>query len=163
MDNEGMSNFSLCALFVLFLVIVYFATSQPKRTAFRKPTFHIQQKKEVHQMNEARYSINFRFNFRGYDSQLTIREDESSADLVKRFAQAIITLEAQGAKPERRWEESKNGKGNGNGQGSETPPQKPPCTKCGVVDQSELVRWVDKNTKEPRAAWKCQACKSWIK
>jgi hypothetical protein len=66
-------------------------------------------------MEEARYSINIRFNCRGYDSQLTIRgdgKDEIQAD----FEAAMDFLQSRGAAPERRWENGKSdGNRNGNG------------------------------------------------
>lgn len=39
----------------------------------------------------------------------------------------------------------------------------PPCQECGSDEAMELIRWKDKNTGEPRQAWKCQNCNLWCK
>ena len=64
-------------------------------------------------MEEAKYSLNIRFNIKGYDSQFTARDDESGVKLLKMVPQVLQELEKLGAVPERRWEEARNGNGNG--------------------------------------------------
>jgi hypothetical protein len=39
----------------------------------------------------------------------------------------------------------------------------PVCPECGLSENVELVRWADKETGEPKQAWKCQICNRWIK
>lgn len=63
-------------------------------------------------MQEAKYSFNLRFNYKGFDSQLTLRADDNPVGLQAEFVNAIARLESIGATPARRWEEAKNGKGN---------------------------------------------------
>ena len=132
-------------------------------------------------MQEAKFSLNVRFNFKGYDSQFTMRDDENGAPLLDKFAQVITRLEKMGALPERRWEGVKNGNGNGNGHAvaaaaaTATPAPKvepkaelpkgwkgetrPLCRSCGSDFDMELVEFV-KDGKD-RKEWKCQACKKW--
>ena len=62
-------------------------------------------------MEEAKFSINIRFNFRGFDTQFTSRTDESGAKLLEIFPAIVDHLEKLGATPARRWEEVKNGNG----------------------------------------------------
>ncbi|MGB5926107.1 MAG: hypothetical protein WBH01_08490 [Dehalococcoidia bacterium] len=38
---------------------------------------------------------------------------------------------------------------------------RPACVNCGSHN-TELIKWVDKETGEPRQAWKCQDCKQWL-
>ncbi len=62
-------------------------------------------------MQEAKFSLNIRFNIRGYDTQLTLRDDESGNKLLSLLPQVLKNLENLGATPERRWETNgKNGK-----------------------------------------------------
>jgi hypothetical protein len=35
------------------------------------------------------------------------------------------------------------------------------CVNCGSTN-TELIKWIDKETGEPKQAWKCQDCKQWI-
>lgn len=42
-------------------------------------------------------------------------------------------------------------------------PAPPVCPSCGANDQVELIRWADKVTSEAKQAWKCQACKQWLR
>jgi hypothetical protein len=37
------------------------------------------------------------------------------------------------------------------------------CPQCGTAGKLELIYWDDKDTGEPRSAYKCQACKKWLK
>ena len=71
-------------------------------------------------MNEARYSLNARFNLKGFDSQLTIRSDEQPRELINEFEDLLINLQHRGATPERRWENTKAPK-------PTTEPTKPEC------------------------------------
>jgi len=38
----------------------------------------------------------------------------------------------------------------------------PVCPTCGTNEAMELIEWIDKNTGEPRAEWKCQNCRKWL-
>jgi hypothetical protein len=116
-------------------------------------------------MQEAKYSVNVKFNLQGFDTQLTLREDEKLDELLKKFRVAIDYLEKVGATPERRWEAAKNGNGrpdNGNGKPNGEPQQSTngpaPCHKCGS-NNVKLIKW-ERNDKS-RQAYKCQACGAW--
>jgi len=126
-------------------------------------------------MQEAKFSLNVRFNFKGYDSQFTMRDDENGAPLLDKFVQVIDRLEKMGALPERRWEAAKNGNGNGNGHAvaaSATPavpatpapkvepkPLTPVCRSCNSDYSMELVEFTKDGVD--KKAWKCQDCKKW--
>lgn len=70
-------------------------------------------------MEEAKFSLNLKFNWQGYDSQLTLRSDESCEEILKKGAQVIEHLGKMGATGERRWEAAKNN----NGKETEAPPK----------------------------------------
>ena len=122
-------------------------------------------------MQEAKFSLNVRFNFKGYDSQFTMRDDENGAQLLEKFTFAIDRLEKMGALPERRWEAAKNGNSNGHAvaaaaaPATPAPKPEPPknatpvCRSCGSDEAMELVEFT-KDGKE-RKEWKCQDCKKW--
>ena len=59
-------------------------------------------------MEEARISFNVRFNFKGYDSQVTLRSDEDVEGLLEELMAALDSLGELGATPARRWEEARN-------------------------------------------------------
>ena len=41
-------------------------------------------------------------------------------------------------------------------------PKTPPvCVNCGSTN-TELINWTDKDTGQPRHAWKCQGCRQWL-
>ena len=40
-------------------------------------------------------------------------------------------------------------------------PKAPVCVNCGSTN-TELIKWTDKETGEPKQAWKCQDCKQWL-
>jgi len=42
--------------------------------------------------------------------------------------------------------------------GSKMPPA---CPNCGSTN-TELIKWTDKETGQPKQAWKCQDCKQWL-
>ena len=42
-----------------------------------------------------------------------------------------------------------------------SPKTPPPCPNCGSTN-TELIKWTDKDTGQPRQAWKCQDCKQWL-
>lgn len=120
-------------------------------------------------MQEAKFSLNVRFNFKGYDSQFTMRDDENGAPLLEKFALVVTRLEQMGTLPERRWEGVKNGNGNGNGHAvaaaaapappAPKPAPKPVCRSCNSSDNMELVEFVKDGIE--KKAWKCQECKKW--
>ena len=129
-------------------------------------------------MQEAKFSLNVRFNFKGYDSQFTMRDDENGAVLLEKFTLAIDKLEKMGALPERRWEAAKNGNGNGNGHAVAAaaapatpapavtkvpykwqPPETPICRSCNSSEGMELVEFTKDGVDTK--AWKCQDCKKW--
>ena len=117
-------------------------------------------------MEEAKYSINVRFNLRGYDSQITLRDDENCGLLMEKYLKVLGNLHDIGATPARRWEEVK---GNGNGNGKTEPPAAeqprlengipPTCQYCGESKFMELIEF-EKDGKH-RKAWKCQGCEKW--
>lgn len=49
------------------------------------------------------------------------------------------------------------------GNGGSVHKGQPCCQECGSDEAMELIRWTDRNTGEPKQAWKCQACNSWAK
>jgi len=117
-------------------------------------------------MEEARYSLNVRFNFHGYDSQLTLRDDDNCSDLVTKFRQALAVLENMGATPAR---SNGNGYGSGNGNGKTEPGSaqqpldtstKPICRHCGSSEHMELIDF-ERPQGVPRREWKCTACQKW--
>jgi len=121
-------------------------------------------------MQEAKFSLNVRFNFKGYDSQFTMRDDENGAPLLDKFVQVIDRLEKMGALPERRWEGVKNGNGNGHAVAAAaapaTPapkpdpkPATPVCQSCHSSAGMELVEFTKDGVA--KKAWKCQDCKKW--
>ncbi len=64
-------------------------------------------------MQEAKYSVNIRFNLSGFDCQFTARSDEDNTgiDTLRKSLSIITELEKMGATSERRWEKVKNGNG----------------------------------------------------
>ena len=52
--------------------------------------------------------------------------------------------------------------GNG-GSTASKPANAPVCKKCGSADSVELIEWADGDSGEIKKAWKCQACKKWIR
>jgi len=62
-------------------------------------------------MQEAKFSINIKYNWRGYDSQITLRSDDDCNELIKQSYQVIAELEKLGVTGQRRWEAAKNGSG----------------------------------------------------
>jgi hypothetical protein len=40
-------------------------------------------------------------------------------------------------------------------------PKTPVCVNCGSTN-TELIKWTDKETGQPKQAWKCQDCKQWL-
>lgn len=118
-------------------------------------------------MDEARYSINLRFNLRGYDSQVTMRDDNDCGELMEKYLNILGKLHDIGATPVRRWEEVK-GNGNGNGKTESRPSADQPrldentpptCRQCGSSEGMEHIEF-DRGGK-PRKAWKCQTCEKW--
>ena len=58
-------------------------------------------------MNEARFSITTKADIGGFDSLLTIRDDDSLIGLLRLHDEAIAALKNGGALPGRRWENNK--------------------------------------------------------
>lgn len=125
-------------------------------------------------MQEAKFSLNIRFNFKGYDSQFTMRDDENGAPLLEKFAQVITFLEKMGAMPDRRWEGIKTGNGHAAPAPAATPAPaapktepkaekkaepKPVCKHCNSSEHMELVEFTKDGEK--KKAWKCQECVKW--
>jgi hypothetical protein len=113
-------------------------------------------------MQEAKYSLNMRYNFNGYDSQITLRSDDNCQELLDKQLRIAEILGKLGATPERRWENVKNGNGKpapAPNNGKPTPKDdKPRCVKCGS-DNLELITWTKDG--EQRKAFKCQDCQAW--
>jgi hypothetical protein len=111
-------------------------------------------------MQEALHSFNVKFRFRGFECQLTIRDDEQGTGKIVTQAQAVVTMLAGlvGVTPT-------NGNGHaalgaGHPQDVLVQPFEPVCPVCGKSDQLELVPFV-RNGK-PRQAYKCQRCSKWL-
>jgi hypothetical protein len=110
-------------------------------------------------MQEALHSFNVKFRFRGFECQLTIRDDEQGTGKIVTQAQAAVVMLAGLA-----------GVTSTNGNGHAAAPQlagmpvaepaAPVCPVCGQGDQLELVSFV-RNGK-PRQALKCQRCLKWL-
>lgn len=109
------------------------------------------ERKGVSEMQEARFSLNLRFNLSGFDSQVTVRSDTSFEEALGDFNKAVNALKGLGAVPERRWE---NGRKNGE-------EEKPECPKCHKSDRMELIKW--QKDGKPKEAWKCQRCNKWLR
>lgn len=107
-------------------------------------------------MEEARVSFNVRFNLNGYDSQLTIRDDQDWLKCLQAGQQAIRQIAGIGAKPDRRWESVKNG---GNG-GRPAQPEKRVCPVCGKDDELRLISFT--NDGKQISKLKCQRCNKWL-
>jgi hypothetical protein len=117
-------------------------------------------------MEEARYSVNIKFNLEGFDTQITLREEERSDMLLKKMSDSIVYLKKIGATPERRWEVAKNGNGrpdNGNGKPNGEPQQPTngpaPCHKCGS-NNVKLIKWERNNKPRPRFGLRPERCSS---
>ena len=129
-------------------------------------------------MEEAKHSLNFKFMFRGYESQLTLRSDEDGRELIDRFTVALDYLASKGASPT----PSRNGYNGGNGKAATgadlaviaKPPEPEPvpepqprlddttapiCRKCKSPEHMELIDFF-KDGKN-RHEWKCQVCEAW--
>ncbi len=100
-------------------------------------------------MQEAKYSINIKINFAGYDTQVTMRSDDNLRDLVGQLQTLVHLLPSIGAQP-------RNGNGRANGQACH---DKPTCQECEHNDNMELVKF--ERGGKPREAWKCQTCDKW--
>jgi len=107
-------------------------------------------------MQEAKHSFNVKFMLRGFQCQLTIRDDEEGTGLILTAATAMVKTLATvpGVAPG----------GNGNGRSAAVqPPMEPAeqvCPVCGKSDELELVHF--ERDGRPRQAWKCQRCKKWL-
>ena len=42
-------------------------------------------------------------------------------------------------------------------------PNTRPCPNCGVSGEMELISFNDRKSGQPKSAYKCQACKKWLK
>lgn len=127
-------------------------------------------------MDDAKFSLNLKFNWRGWDSQITLRADEDCNELIAQGLKVIGKLESLGAKGERRWENVRNGVKGDNGKEQPPPANQgkleeqdpavifdphntPICRVCESSDDMELI-FFERNGKET-SAWKCQACDKW--
>ncbi len=100
-------------------------------------------------MQEARYSINVKFSLNGYESQITLRDDENCATLIEKYTVVISKLEKMGAVPRA---------SNGNGK-SVPKAERPVCKHCDSAEHMELVQF--EKDGQSRKAWKCQECDKW--
>jgi hypothetical protein len=91
-------------------------------------------------MQEAKYSLNLKFNYEGFDTQLTLRDDDGLNDLLQKFKVSVVALGKLGATPERRWENGKKGNGNRPTVPSEKGSSPVKCVKCGSTNL-ELIVW----------------------
>ena len=119
-------------------------------------------------MQEAKYSLNLRYNLNGYDSQLTLRSDENCQELFDKQLRICEVLGKLGAVPERRWENNRNGKPStpkdekptpapSLGDNPKTGKGEAKCVKCGSTNL-ELIVWQKNGGGK---ALKCQACGAW--
>jgi hypothetical protein len=107
-------------------------------------------------MEEARYSFNVRFNLNGYDSQFTMRSDETWLKCLQEGQQALRQLAGIGAKPDRRWESVKNGD-NGH---QPAQPVKRECPMCHKDDQIQLITFTRDGGQISKL--KCIRCNKWL-
>lgn len=121
-------------------------------------------KEEVNQMQEAPVSFTVKFNYKDFDSQVTIR-GERTDETAQKFQQMVTWLEKNGAKPDRRWEAIRNGNNGTNGNNKEPKneekkliPGKDVCKHCG----SQNMKSVTFNANGRRITrMKCQDCQKW--
>ena len=102
-------------------------------------------------MEEAKYSLNIKFRWQGFECQFTSRSDENGGQTLIKGKQIIETLLAQGAVP------------NGNHQASLTfkgEEKKRVCPVCGQDDELELIKF--ERGGKPHQAYKCQRCSKWL-
>lgn len=99
-------------------------------------------------MEEAKYSLNIKFRWQGFECQYTARSDENGGQALMKGKQIIETLLAQGAVP------------NGNGKPAVPPSSERLCPVCHQADQLELVKF--QKDGKPRQAYKCQRCNKWL-
>jgi len=104
-------------------------------------------------MEEAKFSINVRFNLRGFDSQITVRSDTSSGTVLAEFQSALALLETLGAVPERRWE---NGKGNGKARPVKAEEKAKPQVQPAPAAQPGKPAQAEKAEEKPKAQAKPQ-------
>lgn len=138
-------------------------------------------------VEEAKFSLNVRFNLGGYDCQYTARSDDAGINLLRGAPKLMELLTEIGATAERRWEarnskEKDQPKSAEPAAGAERRPTAPDqvireardlhttgviavdelaaCPLCGVVGRLELIGFM--RGSQYRQAWKCQACQSWL-
>ena len=114
-------------------------------------------------MEEAKNSLNIKFNLGGYDTQLTIRSDSDTLAFVNSISSIPDHLRHIGATPERRWENNKPAS-NHQQQEGDLPMQKlqvPTCEHCDRNDRMESIEFREKGTGKVRQEWKCQRCNKW--
>ena len=143
-------------------------------------------------MEEARFSINIKFSVQGFESQLTVREDEGSK--VQLSFDAAMAFPARNNCPANRL--ANGGNGHTNGQAVQTKSDKAfadlgagptavaviaqpkpvaaiavaqgslsahVCPRCGEHGHIELITFTDKKTGQPKSAYKCQSCSKWLR
>lgn len=100
-------------------------------------------------MEEAKYSLNIKFRWQGFECQFTSREDENGGQALMKGKTIIETLLAQGAVPNGAYQ-------------PKLPEQKKErvCPECGQADMLELIKF--ERGGKPRQAWKCQRCSKWL-
>jgi len=103
-------------------------------------------------MNEARFSANVRFSFKGFETQFTMRDDENCNELLSKFTTVLNHLEKLGATPQ-----VKNGTSKTSSGAADLTPSA--CKECGRSDNMELISF-EKDGKAKKA-WKCQTCQKW--
>ena len=150
-----------------------------ERSTQQRNTPIIQQPGEVNTMNEARASWNVRFNFRGFDEQLTLRGDDEHEVLARAKVVLVNLLKQQetinqptpsanGKPGELRSPKPNASVAPANPSATETRPSPaekelrrinpdaPLCPEC-----SHTAIWlegVSKNTGKPYSFWKCEFC-----
>ena len=92
-------------------------------------------------MQEAKYSVNIRFNLSGFDCQFTARSDEDNTgiDTLRKSLSIITELEKMGATSERRWEKVKNGNGHDKEEQQAQPKGKSDNDSHGGQEQGTLA------------------------
>lgn len=117
-------------------------------------------------MQEAKYSVSIKLNIEGYDAQITLRSDDDVNRLLGEVLNVLDSMPKNGGKPAQPASEPQpKPQAQPKPQPRAQAPGKPveACPNCGSTTGLKLIRWNDKNTGEPRQAWKCQDCNQWLR
>lgn len=105
-------------------------------------------------MEEAKFSLNIKYRYEGFECQFTMRAEQGSASEQLDLGQkAVSWLLAHGAVPNGNHQLSMLGK-------AHSADSQRVCPVCGKDDELELIKF--ERDGKPRQAWKCQRCKKWL-